>query len=74
MSQKSATVHRHKRNIHAAYNVTYGVHFTMMLMYVLQVFTADELSAELSSAGQGALVVVDFYKTACGACKFIQPG
>jgi thiol-disulfide isomerase/thioredoxin len=41
---------------------------------VLQVLTIDELSAELSSAGPDALVVVDFYKTACGACKFIQPG
>lgn len=41
---------------------------------VTQVFTQDELQAALDDAGPDALVVVDFYKTACGACKYIQPG
>lgn len=41
---------------------------------VTQVFTQDELQAALDEAGPDALVVVDFYKTACGACKYIQPG
>jgi thiol-disulfide isomerase/thioredoxin len=32
------------------------------------------MQAALAEAGPDALVVVDFYKTACGACKYIQPG
>jgi len=30
--------------------------------------------AALAAAGPTALVVVDFYKTACGACRYIAPG
>ena len=30
--------------------------------------------AALAAAGPDALVVVDFYKTACGACRYIAPG
>lgn len=32
------------------------------------------LQAIFKEAGPTALVVVDFYKTACGACKYIMPG
>lgn len=41
---------------------------------VQRVDSIEELQAQLDAAGPDALVVVDFYKTACGACKFIQPG
>ena len=30
--------------------------------------------AALAAAPPGALVVVDFYKTACGACRYVAPG
>eukprot|EP00878_Enallax_costatus_P009146 GHUV01009560.1.p1 GENE.GHUV01009560.1~~GHUV01009560.1.p1 ORF type:complete len:233 (+),score=63.30 GHUV01009560.1:599-1297(+) len=41
---------------------------------VAEVYTADELQQALDDAGQSTLVVVNFFKTACGACKFIYPG
>jgi thiol-disulfide isomerase/thioredoxin len=41
---------------------------------VSQVNTIKEMQSALTEAGPDALVVVDFYKTACGACKYIQPG
>jgi thiol:disulfide interchange protein len=41
---------------------------------VSPVITEQELQSALDEAGPDALVVVDFYKTACGACKYIQPG
>jgi hypothetical protein len=41
---------------------------------VSQVNTTEEMQSALTEAGPDALVVVDFYKTACGACKYIQPG
>jgi thiol-disulfide isomerase/thioredoxin len=41
---------------------------------VSQVKTNEEMQSALTEAGPDALVVVDFYKTACGACKYIQPG
>lgn len=41
---------------------------------VTQVYNIQELQTQLDEAGPDALVVVDFYKTACGACKYIQPG
>lgn len=34
----------------------------------------DELQQQLKNAPPGALVVVDFYKTSCGACRYIAPG
>lgn len=41
---------------------------------VSAVYTIDDMQSALAEAGPDALVVVDFYKTACGACKYIQPG
>ncbi|KAF8066341.1 ENGASE2 [Scenedesmus sp. PABB004] len=41
---------------------------------VEEVFTPEQFAAALAAAGPSALVVVDFFKTACGACKFIYPG
>lgn len=41
---------------------------------VSAVYTVKDMQAALAEAGPNALVVVDFYKTACGACKYIQPG
>jgi thioredoxin-like negative regulator of GroEL len=41
---------------------------------VTEVFSSDELQQALADAGDTTLVVVDFFKTACGACKFIYPG
>lgn len=32
------------------------------------------LDAVLNSAHPNTLIVIDFYKTACGACRFIEPG
>ena len=33
-----------------------------------------ELDHELEAAGENTLVVLDCYKTACGSCRYIQPG
>jgi hypothetical protein len=33
-----------------------------------------ELERELEAAGESTLVVLDCYKTACGSCRYIQPG
>eukprot|EP00775_Hariotina_reticulata_P011568 gene11568-11712_t len=41
---------------------------------VLDVYNDNQLQAIFEEAGPTALVVVDFYKTACGACKYIMPG
>lgn len=41
---------------------------------VTEVYTPEEFQQALDAAGPTALVVVDFFKTACGACKFIYPG
>jgi thioredoxin-like negative regulator of GroEL len=41
---------------------------------LLQVYTPEEFQQALEAAGPSTLVVVDFFKTACGACKFIYPG
>eukprot|EP01025_Chloroclados_australasicus_P030536 TRINITY_DN3064_c0_g1_i3.p1 TRINITY_DN3064_c0_g1~~TRINITY_DN3064_c0_g1_i3.p1 ORF type:complete len:267 (+),score=27.92 TRINITY_DN3064_c0_g1_i3:111-911(+) len=40
---------------------------------VTEVFTKDEMKHALLDA-KDSLVIVDFYKTACGACKYIQSG
>ena len=34
----------------------------------------DEFNKVIESASPRTLVVVDFFRTACGACKYIQPG
>ncbi|KAF6265411.1 hypothetical protein COO60DRAFT_1633537 [Scenedesmus sp. NREL 46B-D3] len=41
---------------------------------VTEVFTPEEFQQALQAAGPSTLVVVDFFKTACGACRFIYPG
>jgi len=41
---------------------------------VKQVFTVAEFQDVLASTPEETLVVVDFYKTACGSCRYIQPG
>lgn len=41
---------------------------------VTEVYTPEEFQQALQAAGPRTLVVVDFFKTACGACKFIYPG
>lgn len=41
---------------------------------VIEVFTHQELQDILTSSSPDALIVCDLYKTACGACKYIQPG
>jgi len=33
-----------------------------------------EFQDVLASTPEETLVVVDFYKTACGSCRYIQPG
>ena len=35
---------------------------------------AQEFDEVLSTASPKTLIVVDFYKTACGSCRYIQPG
>ena len=37
-------------------------------------FTEQQFDSILSSADPSALVVVDFYRTACGSCKYISAG
>jgi len=39
-----------------------------------QVYSEDELDAIFRSALPDALVVVDFFKTDCPACKYMAPG
>eukprot|EP00884_Botryococcus_braunii_P011798 jgi/Botrbrau1/20619/Bobra.113_1s0044.2 len=41
---------------------------------VREIFTEEELQQQLSGAPPGTLVVVDFYKTGCGSCRYILPG
>lgn len=41
---------------------------------VKQIFTASEFKEALQAENTNTLVVVDFYKTACGSCRYIQPG
>jgi len=41
---------------------------------VTEVFDKSEFDGELRSVSPSTLVVVDFYRTACGSCKYIQPG
>jgi len=41
---------------------------------VRKISTASEFEEVLSSTPKETLVVVDFYKTACGSCRYIQPG
>lgn len=41
---------------------------------VEEVLTQQEFDDILSSAAPDTLVVFDFYKRSCGACKYIQPG
>lgn len=36
--------------------------------------SVEQLQSIVSSAEPHVLVVVDFYKTSCGACKYIAPG
>jgi hypothetical protein len=49
-------------------------HVTATPVSLLQVFTPGEFQQALQAAGPRTLVVVDFFKSACGACKFIYPG
>lgn len=56
-----------------------GVHFTeddtpCSTDCVLEVFTERELDGIFSSSLPDALVVVDFFKTDCPACKYMAPG
>ncbi|GBF94865.1 thioredoxin-like chloroplastic [Raphidocelis subcapitata] len=56
-----------------------GVHFTeddtpCPTDCVIEVFTEAELEGVFSSALPDALVVVDFFKTDCPACKVMAPG
>ncbi|CAL8465367.1 g4903 [Coccomyxa elongata] len=41
---------------------------------VKDIFTVEDLDDALEGAGENTLVVVDFFKTACGSCRYIQPG
>ena len=41
---------------------------------ILQVADEAEFDAALAAAGPAALVVVDFNKPSCGACRYIAPG
>lgn len=41
---------------------------------VREVFTAEQLDGAISRADPKTLVVVDFYRTACGSCKYISAG
>lgn len=38
------------------------------------IFAAKEFREILDQENPNTLVVVDFYKTACGSCRYIQPG
>eukprot|EP00879_Flechtneria_rotunda_P015427 GHRR01016130.1.p1 GENE.GHRR01016130.1~~GHRR01016130.1.p1 ORF type:complete len:171 (+),score=40.15 GHRR01016130.1:151-663(+) len=58
---------------------TDGLHFSdsdtpCPVECVEEIFTVTELEAVFESAGPSGLVVVDFYKSSCGACKFIYQG
>lgn len=41
---------------------------------VRDIHTAAEFQDILETENPNTLVVVDFYKTACGSCRYIQPG
>jgi thiol:disulfide interchange protein len=41
---------------------------------VKEIYSQDELQHHLEEAGPNSLVVVDFYRTACGSCKYIEKG
>lgn len=56
-----------------------GIHFTeedtpCPTDCVLQVYTEEEIDTIFQSALPDALVVVDWYKTDCPACKYMAPG
>ncbi|KIY93685.1 hypothetical protein MNEG_14276 [Monoraphidium neglectum] len=44
------------------------------MKHLTQVYTKEELDAIFESALPDALVVVDWYKTDCPACKYMAPG
>ncbi|KAK9805662.1 hypothetical protein WJX72_010705 [[Myrmecia] bisecta] len=41
---------------------------------VQQIYTVKEYDDAIQNASTETLVVIDFYRTACGSCKYIQPG
>lgn len=41
---------------------------------VLEIYDESELQDVLTTVPPSTLVVADFYKTACGACRYIAPG
>eukprot|EP01023_Acetabularia_acetabulum_P036371 TRINITY_DN34359_c0_g1_i1.p2 TRINITY_DN34359_c0_g1~~TRINITY_DN34359_c0_g1_i1.p2 ORF type:complete len:200 (+),score=29.82 TRINITY_DN34359_c0_g1_i1:189-788(+) len=41
---------------------------------VLEIFTPEEFKTHVQGAAPETLVVCDFFKSSCGACKYIQPG
>eukprot|EP01026_Neomeris_dumetosa_P050818 TRINITY_DN4460_c0_g1_i3.p2 TRINITY_DN4460_c0_g1~~TRINITY_DN4460_c0_g1_i3.p2 ORF type:complete len:202 (-),score=23.87 TRINITY_DN4460_c0_g1_i3:162-767(-) len=41
---------------------------------VQEIFTPAEFKENVKQATKGTLVVCDFFKRSCGACKYIQPG
>ncbi|GAQ92843.1 hypothetical protein KFL_011640010 [Klebsormidium nitens] len=41
---------------------------------VKEIYSQDELQHHLDEAGPNSLVVVDFFRTACGSCKYIEKG
>lgn len=41
---------------------------------VRQVYKVDEFKTLVEEAHPKSLVVLDYYRTACGACKYILPG
>lgn len=41
---------------------------------VTEVETPEDLDAILADVAPSTLVVVDYYKTACGACRYVAPG
>ncbi|KAK9903253.1 hypothetical protein WJX75_000800 [Coccomyxa subellipsoidea] len=41
---------------------------------VRDIYSVEDLDNALEKAGENTLVVVDFFKTACGSCRYIQPG
>ncbi len=55
-----------------------GDHSTVPICCIMnpcsQTAAVDEFNKVIESASPRTLVVVDFFRTACGACKYIQPG
>ena len=49
-------------------------HKALMLRWDCCYSAAKEFDEIVSSASPKALIIVDFYKTACGSCRYIQPG